>query len=42
MASVVDIELPIDSLILNLDADGRSNSEADPASWNYGDYKTVF
>lgn len=42
MASVVDIELPIDSLVLNLDADGRSNSEADPASWNYGDYKTVF
>lgn len=42
MASVVDIELPIDSLVLNLDADGRSNSEAYPASWDYGDYKTVF
>lgn len=42
MASIVNIELPIDSLVLNLDADGRSNQESNPASWNYGDYWADF
>lgn len=36
-ASSIDIKLPTESLQLNLDADGRSNEEVNPGTWNYGD-----
>lgn len=42
MASSINIELPTESLQLNLDADGRSNEEVNPAVWNYGDVTTEF
>lgn len=38
----IDIEIPTDSIDLNLDADGRSNEETNPAIWEYGDYSTKF
>jgi hypothetical protein len=42
MASSINIELPTESLKLNLDADGRSNEEVNPAVWNYSDVTTEF
>lgn len=42
MTSSINIELPTESLQLNLDADGRSNEEVNPAVWNYGDVTTEF
>lgn len=42
LTSNINIELPTDSLKLNLDADGRSNGEANPATWSYGDVTTSF
>lgn len=42
LASSINIELPTESLKLNLDADGRSNEEVNPAVWNYGDITTQF
>lgn len=42
MASSINIELPTESLKLNLDADGRSNEEANPSVWKYGNIDTVF
>lgn len=42
LASSINIELPTDSLKLNLDADGRSNGEVNPAVWNYEDVTTLF
>ena len=38
----INIEIPTDSIALNLDADGRSNEETTPAIWEYGDYSTKF
>ena len=38
----VAIELPTAETVLNLDADGRSNEEINPAAWSYGDYSTEF
>jgi hypothetical protein len=38
----INIEIPTDSIALNLDADGRSNEETTPAVWKYGDYSTEF
>lgn len=42
MKSNIDLNTPTDSILLNLDADGRSNSEANPENWSYGDIKTEF
>ena len=42
MTSSINIELPTESLKLNLDADGRSNEEVNPAVWSYGDVTTEF
>ncbi len=42
MASSINIELPTEGLKLNLDADGRSNEEANPSVWKYGNIDTVF
>ena len=42
LVSSINIELPTESLKLNLDADGRSNEEANPAVWSYGDTTTEF
>lgn len=42
LTSSINIELPTESLRLNLDADGRSNEEVNPAVWNYGDVTTQF
>lgn len=42
LASAVNIELPTESLKLNLDADGRNNEETNPAVWNYGEVTTEF
>lgn len=42
LASAIDIELPTESLQLNLDADGRSNEEVNPAVWSYGEVTTEF
>ena len=42
LASSINIELPTDSLKLNLDADGRNNGEVNPAVWNYGEVTTLF
>jgi hypothetical protein len=42
LASDINIELPTESLELNLDADGRSNEEVNPAVWSYGDTTTEF
>lgn len=42
LTSSINIELPTENLQLNLDADGRSNEEANPAVWSYGDVTTEF
>lgn len=42
MASSINIELPTDSLELNLEADGRSNEETTPGTWTYGNVSTEF
>lgn len=42
LTSSINIELPTESLRLNLDADGRSNEEVNPAVWSYGDVTTEF
>lgn len=42
LTSSINIELPTDSLEFNLDADGRSNEEINPAVWSYKEYKTEF
>ncbi len=42
LASSINIELPVESLKLNLDADGRSNEEVNQAVWTYGDVTTDF
>lgn len=42
MTSSINIELPTESLKLNLDADGRSNEEVNPDVWSYGDVTTQF
>ena len=42
LTSSINIELPTENLQLNLDADGRSNEEANPAIWSYGDVTTEF
>ena len=34
--------MPTAETALNLDADGRSNEETNPAAWSYGDYSTEF
>lgn len=42
LTSTIDIELPTENLKLNLDSDGRSNEEVNPAIWSYGEYNTDF
>ena len=42
LTSSINIELPTESLRLNLDADGRSNEEVNPAVWSYGSVTTEF
>lgn len=42
MESHIVLDVPTESLLLNLDADGRSNSEANPGNWSYGDITTDF
>lgn len=42
LTSSINIELPTESLKLNLDADGRSNEEVNPAVWSYGEYSVDF
>lgn len=42
MTTSIDLDVPTDSLILNLESDGRSNSEANPQEWSYGEYSTQF
>lgn len=42
LTSSINIELPTESLKLNLDADGRSNEEVNPAVWSYGAVTTQF
>lgn len=42
LTSTINIELPTESLKLNLDSDGRSNEETNPAVWSYGNYNTDF
>ncbi len=42
LTSSINIELPTESLKLNLDADGRSNEEVNPSVWSYGDVTTEF
>lgn len=41
-SSSINIELPTDNLQVNLDADGRSNDESNPAVWKYGEVTTDF
>lgn len=42
MQSDINIEIPTESIVFNLDADGRSNEEANPAVWTYRDVTTNF
>lgn len=42
MESNIVLDVPTESILLNLDADGRSNSESNPESWSYGDISTEF
>lgn len=38
----IAIDIPTEAIDLNLDADGRSNEETNPAVWTYGEFSTKF
>lgn len=42
MDSGININIPTEELIFNLDADGRSNTESNPSYWQYKDVTTEF